>query len=392
MAMNIDLKNLNMSDIKDQITKLADKKTLTKIGIIVGAVVLFLIIYYAILNPMVKSRKAKLDDMNLKKQEITKFITEINSMKARIKKLKPEYDKYSSLFHTKAEVEGLYQTLSEYAGQNDLIISKIEKKDIKEVMKAAALAKADGKKVKKKTKQTQVKNVKNIAYYLIPVDFEIDGNFIGYIKFKRALSLSNKMLNFDKESIQVVKGDSTGAIKVRGTLTIVGLPDEFFKIIFISLLFIYMPKLSMADSHDAEQNIIEKAKEINQKVKAKQANTQANISSEIGDEEPLPLNDPFVGDSSLSGGSTLLASDPQEAQNEMSLYKFKLVGVMSSENDDGFVSLINASGDVLTIGMFEELSPGVQLIALNNREAVFEKNGKSLMVINFKNQITERSK
>ena len=228
MAMNIDLKNLNMSDIKDQITKLADKKTLTKIGIIVGAVVLFLIIYYAILNPMVKSRKAKLDDMNLKKQEITKFITEINSMKARIKKLKPEYDKYSSLFHTKAEVEGLYQTLSEYAGQNDLVISKIEKKDIKEVMKAAALAKADGKKVKKQTKQTQVKNVKNIAYYLIPVDFEIDGNFIGYIKFKRALSLSNKMLNFDKESIQVVKGDSTGAIKVRGTLTIVGLPDEFF--------------------------------------------------------------------------------------------------------------------------------------------------------------------
>jgi len=26
----------------------------------------------------------------------------------------------------------------------------------------------------------------------------------------------------------VVQGDSTGAIKVRGTLTIVGLPDEFF--------------------------------------------------------------------------------------------------------------------------------------------------------------------
>ena len=44
MAMNIDLKNLNMSDIKDQITKLADKKTLTKIGIIVGSIVLFLII------------------------------------------------------------------------------------------------------------------------------------------------------------------------------------------------------------------------------------------------------------------------------------------------------------------------------------------------------------
>lgn len=228
MAMNIDLKNLNMDDIKSQVTKLlADKKTLTKIGIIFGAVVLFLIIYYAILNPMVDKRKAKLDDMNTKKQETEQFINDINSMKARIKKLKPEYDKYSSLFHSKAEVEGLYQTLSEYAGANDLVISRIEKKQIKEVLKAEALAKADGKKTKKK-KKNQVKNIKNVAYYLIPVDFEIDGNFIGYIKFKRALSLSNKMLNFDKESIQVVKGDSTGAIKVKGTLTIVGLPDEFF--------------------------------------------------------------------------------------------------------------------------------------------------------------------
>ena len=228
MAMNIDLKNLNMSDIKDQITKLSkDKKMLTKIGIIFGAVVLFLIIYYAILSPMVDSRKAKIDDMNLKKQETEQFTNDVISMKARIKKLKPEYERYSSLFHSKAEVEGLYQTLSEYAGQNDLVISKIVKKEIKEVMKAEALAKADGKKVKS-TKKNQAKNVKNIAYYLIPVEFEIDGNFIGYIKFKRALSLSNKMLNFDKESIQVVKRDSTGAIKVKGTLTIVGLPDEFF--------------------------------------------------------------------------------------------------------------------------------------------------------------------
>ena len=227
MDMNIDLKNLNMSDIKDQITKLADKKTLTKIGIIVGSIVFFLIIYYAILNPMVKTRKAKLDDMNLKKQETQQFIGEINAMKAKIKKLKPQYQRYSTLFHSKAEVEGLYQTLSEYAGQNDLVITSIEKKQIKEVLKATALAQAAGKKAKK-VKKTQVKSVKNIAYYLIPVDFEIGGNFIGYIKFKRALSLSQKMLNFDKESIQVVKGDSTGTIKVKGTLTIVGLPDEFF--------------------------------------------------------------------------------------------------------------------------------------------------------------------
>ena len=227
LDMNIDLKNLNMSDLKDKILKLADKKTLIKIGIISGAIIFFLIIYYAILSPMVETRKVKLDDMNLKKEETIQLTTDVSSMKKKIKKLKPEYEKYSSLFHSKAEVEGLYQTLSIFAGQNDLVISKIEKKQIKKVLKAEALAKADGKSAGKSNKK-DAKNIKNIAYYLIPVDFEIDGNFIGYIKFKRALSLSNKMLNFDKESIQVVQGDSTGAIKVRGTLTIVGLPDEFF--------------------------------------------------------------------------------------------------------------------------------------------------------------------
>ena len=86
--------------------------------------------------------------------------------------------------------------------------------------------KAKGEKSKSASSQKVTKA--NTAYYNIPVDFEIKGNFLGYIKFKRQISLSQKMLNFDKESIKVVKGDTTGAIIVNGTLTIVGLTDEFF--------------------------------------------------------------------------------------------------------------------------------------------------------------------
>ena len=167
---------------------------------------------------------------------------------------------------------------------------------------------------------------------------------------------------------------------------------NFFKIIIISVFFILLSKVSMADSHDKEQNIIEKAKEINKKIKEKQANSQKNISSEISDEEPLPLNDPFAGDSSLSGGNTIISNGSEEAKNEMSLYKFKLVGIMTSGNDDGFVSLINSSGDVTTLSLFEELSPGVKFIGVTDDEAVFEKNGNSFLVINFKNQITESTK
>ena len=224
----MDLKNLKLEDIKDSLLKLADKKTLIKIGISAGSIIVFLIIYYAILNPIVDKKKAQLTTMLEKQEETAKFISEIKSKKKKIKKLTPQYEKYSTLFHSRAEVEGLYQTLSEFADQNNLIITQIEKKEIKEVSKSDALAKVSKKKKKKKKKSTKTKSVENIAYYIIPVDFEITGNFLGYIKFKRQLSLSQKMLNFDKESIRVVKGDTTGTIKVNGTLTIVGLANEFF--------------------------------------------------------------------------------------------------------------------------------------------------------------------
>ena len=220
-----ELKNLNLQDIKAKITAFADKKTLIKFGISFGSIVVFLIIYYSILNPIVNTKKAKLNDMNQKIEETNKFTQEIKGIKNKIKKLTPKYENYSTLFHTRAEVEGLYQTLSEHAGANGLVITKIIKKNVKEVSKADALAKANKK--KKKSKATKKKKADNIAYYTIPVDFEITGNFLGYIKFKRALSLSRKMLNFDKETIKVVKADTTGAIKVNGTLTIVGLAGEF---------------------------------------------------------------------------------------------------------------------------------------------------------------------
>ena len=80
---------------------------------------------------------------------------------------------------------------------------------------------------------------------------------------------------------------------------------NFFKIILILLIYSLYSNLAQADSHDKDKNIIEKAKEINQKVKAEQAIQSANISSEVGNEEPLPLNDPFVGDGSLGGGNSI---------------------------------------------------------------------------------------
>ena len=223
---NIKLDDIKLDDIKSKLVALSgDKKTLIKFGIAFGAVIVFLIIYYAILNPMVNKRKLKLDDMLKKKEEIVTMEKKIISSKAQIVKLNPEYRNYSTLFHSREEVEGLYEILSEFAGLNGLVISKLSKGTPKPISKAKALA--TGKEEKKKNANPGEEK-KNIAYYKIPVNFQIRGGFLGYIKFKRAISLSNKMLNFDRETIKVLKGDSTNTIVVSGVLTIVGLPDEFF--------------------------------------------------------------------------------------------------------------------------------------------------------------------
>ena len=212
----MDLKNITMDDLKEKLAAF-DKKTLIKFGIGFGSIIFFLIIYYAILNPMVKERKATHEDKVMKLQEIQKMENDIITIRKRIKKMEPIVEKNSTLFHSKEEVEGLYQSLSRFAGAFGLVISKIEKRKPKPILKPGVAQQAE-----------ELLKANQISYYRIPVDYEIKGNFLSYIKFKRAVSRSKKMLNFDNEMINVVQNDKNGSVIASGELTIVGLPNEFF--------------------------------------------------------------------------------------------------------------------------------------------------------------------
>ena len=212
----MDLNNIKIEDLKEKFAAI-DRKTLIKFGIGFGGIIIFLIIYYAILNPMVKDRKAKFEDKLTKQQEIQQFEEGLINIKRKIKKLEPIVEKNSTLFHSKAEVEGLYKSLSRFAGAYGLIISKIEKNKPKPVLKPGIAQ-----------QPADLLKPEQVSYFKIPVTFEIKGNFLSYIKFKRAVAKSKKMLNFDKELINVVQNDKNGSVVVTGELTIVGLPNEFF--------------------------------------------------------------------------------------------------------------------------------------------------------------------
>ena len=212
----MDLNNIKIEDLKEKFAAI-DRKTLIKFGIGFGSIIIFLIIYYAILNPMVKDRKAKFEDKLLKQQEIQQFEEGLINIKRKIKKLEPIVEKNSTLFHSKAEVEGLYKSLSRFAGAYGLVISKIEKNKPKPILKPGIAE-----------QPADLLEPDQVSYFKIPVTFEIKGNFLSYIKFKRAVAKSKKMLNFDKELINVVQNDKNGSVVVTGELTIVGLPNEFF--------------------------------------------------------------------------------------------------------------------------------------------------------------------
>ena len=213
----MDLKSIDINDLKEKVLKL-DKKTLIKFGIGFGALILFLIIYLAILKPIVDKKKNIEKDQILKLDETKKFNKEIKLLKKKIKKITPQYKKNSSIFHSKAEVEDLYDSQSIFATNYNLIITKIEKKP--------PITITSGKKKKKKKKKKKSAKAQKVSYYEIPVSYVISGNFLDFIKFKRAVAKSKKMLNFDQEVVKVKKDDG-GKIIATGQLTIVGLPNEF---------------------------------------------------------------------------------------------------------------------------------------------------------------------
>ena len=129
--------------------------------------------------------------------------------------------------------------------------------------------------------------------------------------------------------------------------------------------------LAMADNHDKKKEVVDKAKEITKKL------------SEEGLDE-VPLNDPFAGNegSNRSGTASL---DGEE--DEMSLYNFKLVGLISG-TDNSYVSLANSSGEVFTLTIGQYLGK-IKLVDMRLTEVIFQKEDKKFMIIDFNNQIRE---
>jgi len=142
---------------------------------------------------------------------------------------------------------------------------------------------------------------------------------------------------------------------------------NFFKILLTLFLLFFLTN-SFADNHD--KDISEDTKEIVDELQ----------------EDEVPLNDPFAGGEGSTG--SLDSSIPDEEKEDlMSLYNFKLAGLISGK-DNSYISLVNSGGEVLTVTIGQFLGK-IKLVDMRLNEAIFEKEDKSFVIIDFNNVIRE---
>ena len=143
---------------------------------------------------------------------------------------------------------------------------------------------------------------------------------------------------------------------------------NFFKILLV-IIFSLMTNFSIADNHDQRQEVLDAAKE---------------IAKEMEEEEEVPLNDPFAGNEGQNRNSNI---PEEEQEDEMSLYNFKLAGIISGK-DYSYISLVNSGGEVIKITLGQFLGK-IKFVDLRLTEAIFQKEDDSFIILDFNNQIRE---
>lgn len=146
---------------------------------------------------------------------------------------------------------------------------------------------------------------------------------------------------------------------------------NFFRIL-LTLFFLLFSTATFSDNHETASDVAisDEAKQMLEEL-----------------EEEVPLNDPFAGNEGSATGAAGANISEEEQEDEMSLYKFKLAGLISGK-DSSYISLVNSSGEVISVTLGQYLGK-IKLVDLRLNEAIFEKEDKKFIIIDFNNIIRE---
>ena len=148
---------------------------------------------------------------------------------------------------------------------------------------------------------------------------------------------------------------------------------NLIKFIASFIILFFTSSISFADNHDKEKKLTEEVKKITEQLDSI--------------DEEMPLNDPFAGQSSSNNLNTNTQISEEEMEDDMSLYNFKLVGLIAGKSNS-YVSLVKSDGEPISLTIGQYLGK-IKLVDLRLSEVIFKKEDGKFIIIDFNNQIRE---
>ena len=148
---------------------------------------------------------------------------------------------------------------------------------------------------------------------------------------------------------------------------------NLIKLITIFIFLLFSNSIAIADNHSKKEELNKEVKKITEQLDSL--------------DEEMPLNDPFAGQSSSNNRNANAQISEEEMQDDMSLYNFKLVGLIAGKSSS-YVSLIKSDGEPFSLTIGQYLGK-IKLVDLRLSEVIFKKEDGKFIIIDFNNQIRE---
>ena len=188
-------------------------KTVLLISGTVGIILIVFLIYFLIFRPKLIVQKEQLEKKENYQKELVQLQSDLKKQQKRLDTINKEFSGKVKLFHTDAEVEELYETLSILALEYKLTVTKLERDKETPVYKP--------------TNNSENSNQKNenkqIDYYKILVKYQVTGNYLRYMNFRESIANMDKIVHFEKEEIKVIP-KKKGIVVADGVLSVIRLP------------------------------------------------------------------------------------------------------------------------------------------------------------------------
>ena len=237
-----ELKNFDIGAyVKGLLTKnasLKGKQAKIVLWSILGALIFILYVVFVFMpylaeRDLIKQKIAAIPEMQAKEKYL-----EIAIRKGHEELVQTEmsYIELNRLFSVESELEELYQSLSQMATSQGLVITSLST-DGEEAIYAGGKTAVPGQPAPN-TPATPAPNASAEAggaqaapaapplFYRIKLKIELSGNYSRYMRYRKLLADFDKSVNIDKEQITLVTGDTHGLVTVKAQLSTYRLPQK----------------------------------------------------------------------------------------------------------------------------------------------------------------------